>query len=73
MWPSSLFFFKYKILQNKVPEHYELLDYNTKMEPRGSKIPWLLSGIIYTPKYNSNSKYKINMHTWSYFTFDANW
>ena len=41
-----------KFYRNKAPKHYTLLDYNTKTEPRGSKIPWLSPGIIHTPTYN---------------------
>ena len=41
-----------KSYRDKVLKHYDLLDYNTKTEPRGSKISWLPPGIERMPKYN---------------------
>ena len=57
-----------KSYRDKVLKHYDLLDYNTKTEPRGGKISWLPPGIERIPKYNwqykTTYKYSIAFHIW---------
>ena len=58
-----------KSYRDKVLKHYDLLDYNTKTEPRGSKYHDYPLGLNVVLNTTDNTKLHIN--TRSHFTFDA--
>ena len=67
--PMLFFLSNIKSYRDKVLKHYDLLDYNTKTEPRGSKISDYPLGL--NVNLNTTDNTKLHMNTRSHFKFDA--